>query len=151
MLTGHFTGSLTGRTSGAPSFDNPTFLGQKSCRTKVPRIFRIFVPDFAPNFAPNFSRIFRASFQGKQRPEKIHQNPRHFSMQNSQANMRKKKGKIHKMFLESRQSKDSGVGGGGQNLILNHCHSEFLLTLKRSPPCPFGYQADGAEKTKGDN
>ena len=31
---------------------------QKSRRTKVPRIFRIFVPDFAPNFSPNFSRIF---------------------------------------------------------------------------------------------
>ena len=29
-------------------------LGQKSCRTKVPRIFRIFVPNFPPNFAPNF-------------------------------------------------------------------------------------------------
>ena len=25
-------------------------LGQKSCRTKVSRIFRIFVPNFAPNF-----------------------------------------------------------------------------------------------------
>ena len=25
-------------------------LGQKSCRTKVPRIFQIFVPNFAPNF-----------------------------------------------------------------------------------------------------
>ena len=34
------------------------FLGQKSCRTKVPGILRIFVPNFAPNFAPNFPRIF---------------------------------------------------------------------------------------------
>ena len=33
-------------------------LGQESCRTKVSRIFRIFVPNFAPNFAPNFPRIF---------------------------------------------------------------------------------------------
>ena len=37
-------------------------LGQKSCRTKVSRIFRIFVPNFAPNFAPNFPRIFRGLF-----------------------------------------------------------------------------------------
>ena len=36
----------------------PEILGQKSCRTKVPRIFRIFVPNFAPGFAPNFPRIF---------------------------------------------------------------------------------------------
>ena len=35
-----------------------SLLGQKSCRTKVPRIFRIFVPNFAPNFAPNFPRSF---------------------------------------------------------------------------------------------
>ena len=33
-------------------------LGQKRCRTKVNRIFRILVPNFAPNFAPNFPRIF---------------------------------------------------------------------------------------------
>ena len=33
-------------------------LGQKSCRTKVSRIFRIFVPNFAPNFAPNFPEFF---------------------------------------------------------------------------------------------
>ena len=45
-----------------------------------------FVPNFAPEFgsefSPNFSRNFRASFRGK--------NPRHFSMQNSQANSKKK-------------------------------------------------------------
>ena len=33
-------------------------LGQKSCRTKVSRIFRTFVPNFAPNFAPNFPEVF---------------------------------------------------------------------------------------------
>ena len=37
-------------------WDKP--LGRKSCRTKVPRIFRIFVPNSAPNFAVNFPRIF---------------------------------------------------------------------------------------------
>ena len=33
-------------------------LGQKSRRTKVPRILRVLVPNFAPNFAPNFPRNF---------------------------------------------------------------------------------------------
>ena len=40
----------------------PEKLGQESCRTKVSRIFRIFVPNFAPNFAPNFPRVFRGLF-----------------------------------------------------------------------------------------
>ena len=43
----------------AAPLDSSIALGQKSCRTKVSRIFRIFVPNFAPNFAPNFPRIFR--------------------------------------------------------------------------------------------
>ena len=38
-----------------PDFE---LLGQKNRRTKVPRIFRFFVPNFAPNFAPNFPRFF---------------------------------------------------------------------------------------------
>ena len=38
------------------------WLGQESCRTKVSRIFRCFVPNFAPNFAPNFPRIFWGLF-----------------------------------------------------------------------------------------
>ena len=33
-------------------------LGQKSCRLKVPRIFKIFGPNFAPNFAPEFFEDF---------------------------------------------------------------------------------------------
>ena len=37
-------------------------LGQKSCRTKVSRIFRIFVPNFAPIFAPNFPRNVWGAF-----------------------------------------------------------------------------------------
>ena len=67
--------------------------GQKSCRTKVSRIFRIFVPNFAPNFAPNFPRIFRGlfvlCFVGDGDQKKFTKNPRHFSMQNSQANTKK--------------------------------------------------------------
>ena len=58
--------------------------GQKSCRTKVSRIFRIFVPNFAPNFAPNFPRIFRGlfvhRFVGDGDQKKFTKNPRHFSM-----------------------------------------------------------------------
>ena len=67
-------------------------LGQKSCRTKFPRIFWIFVPNFARillRIFLEFSRIFRASIRGKPRPEKITENPRHFSMQNSQPNTKK--------------------------------------------------------------
>ena len=48
-----------------------------------------FCPEFCSEFSPNFSRIFRASFRGKRRPEKFTRNPRHLSMQNSQANTRK--------------------------------------------------------------
>ena len=68
-------------------------LGQKSCRTKVPRIFRFFVLDFAPNFAPNFPRIFQRffvlHFVGNGHQKKFTKNPRHFSMQNSRANTEK--------------------------------------------------------------
>ena len=68
-------------------------LGQKSCSPKVPRIFKIFVPNSAPNFAPNFSRIFRGffvlRFVGNGDQKKFTKNRRHFSMQNSQANTKK--------------------------------------------------------------
>ena len=68
-------------------------LGQRSCRPKVPRIFKNLVPNFAPNFAPNFSRIFRGffvlRFVGDGDQKKFTKNPRHFSMQNSQANTEK--------------------------------------------------------------
>ena len=75
-----------------PSFYG-IFWGQKSCRTKVSRIFRIFVPNFALNFAPNFSRISRGlfvlRFVGDGDQKKFTKNPCHFSMQNSQANTKK--------------------------------------------------------------
>ena len=71
----------------------PKCLCQESCRTKVSRIFRIFVPNFAPNFAPNFPRIFRGLFVlrlvGDGDQKKFTQNPRHFSTQNSQPNTKK--------------------------------------------------------------
>ena len=92
------------------SFPKQYPLGQESCRTKVSRIFRYFVPNFAPNFAPNFprifSRIFRASFRGKQRPEKIHQkSPPFFNAKFPGAHEKN----IHKILLESRQSKYPGA------------------------------------------
>ena len=73
-------------------------LGQNSCRTKVSRIFRFFVPNFAPNFALNFPRIFWGvfvlHFAGDGDQKKFTKNPRHFSMQNSQANSKKKSTKF---------------------------------------------------------
>ena len=78
----------------------------ESCRTKIPRIFRIFVPNFAPNFAPNpriFLRTFRASFRGRRKPEKIHPKSPPFFNANFPG---KHKENIHKILLESRQSKE---------------------------------------------
>ena len=80
-------------------------LCQKSCGTKVSRIFRIFVPNFAPNVAPNFPRIFRGlfvlRFVGDGDQKKFTKNPRHFSMQTFPGKHEKN---IHKILLESRQS-----------------------------------------------
>ena len=64
-------------------------LGQKSCRPKVPRIFKIFVPNFAPNFSRIFRGFFVLRFVGNGDQKKFTKNPRHFSMQNSQANTKR--------------------------------------------------------------
>ena len=69
-------------------------LGQETCRTKVSRVFRIFVPNFAPNFAPFFPRfffwgVFVLRFVGDGDQKKFTKNPRRFSMQNSRANTKK--------------------------------------------------------------
>ena len=65
---------------------------------RVSRIFRIFVPNFAPNVAPkflrSFLRSFRAPFRGKRRPERINQTSPLFSMQNVQADSKKKSTKV---------------------------------------------------------
>ena len=63
-----------------------------------------FCPEFCSEFSPN-SRSFRASFRGKRRPEKIHQKSPPFFNAKFPGKHEKN---IHKMFLESRQSKDSG-------------------------------------------
>ena len=81
------------RSKSSTRLHSQNCLGQESCRTKVSRIFRIFVPNFAPNFAPNFPRIFRGlfvlRFVGDGDQKKFTKNPRHFSMENSQANTQK--------------------------------------------------------------
>ena len=80
-------------------------LGQKSCRTKVSRIFSIFRPEFCPEFrsefSPNLLRSFRASFCGRRRPEKIHQKSPPFFNAKFPGKFEEK---IHNMFLESGQS-----------------------------------------------
>ena len=103
-------------------------LGQKSCRTKVSQIFRIFVPNFAPNFAPNFSRIFRRvfvlRFVGDGEQKKFTKNPRHFSMQNSQANTKKifteffwRAGKVTKQAKSYNKKKRKGAKTIGVLLV----------------------------------
>ena len=101
-------------------------LGQESGRTKVSRIFRIFVPNFAPNFAPNFPRIFRGlfvlRFVGDGDQKKFTKNPRHFSMQNSQANTKKI---FTKLFWRAGKVTNS----------LNPCHLQRTL-VRLSPISP---------------
>ena len=75
----------------------PNFFVQESRRTRVSRIFRNFVPNFAPKFSP-----FRASFCGRRRPEKNHQKSPPFLNAKFPGKHEKS---IHKILLESRQSK----------------------------------------------
>ena len=106
------------------------FLGQESCRTKVVRIFRIFVPNFAPNFAPNFPRIFQGlfvpRFVGDGDQKKFTKNPRHFSMQNSQANTKRI---FTKFFWRAGKVTNLGVRG-----LFECCkgreHSQLLKLLR---------------------
>ena len=59
----------------------PVIFGvEKSCRTKVPRISRIFVPNFALNFAPNFlyiGGVLVLCFLGNGDQKKFTKTPRH--------------------------------------------------------------------------
>ena len=63
-----------------------------------------FCPEFLSEFFPNFLSNFRASFRGKRRPEKIHQKSPPFFNAKFPGKYGKK---IHKMFLERRQSNKS--------------------------------------------
>ena len=70
---------ITAKNSNKLARQKRTSKESLGCRTKVPRVFRIFVPNFAPKFetcseySPNFLTSFRAPFRGKRRPEKLHQ------------------------------------------------------------------------------
>ena len=98
-----------------PCLNVPNFFGKKKFRSgklqneSFPN-FSIFRPEFCPEFcsefSPNFSRTFRASFRGRRRPEKIHQNsPQFFNAKFPD----KHEKNIHKILLESRQSKNSRI------------------------------------------
>ena len=91
-------------------------LGQKSGRTKVPRIFRILVPNFLLEFcsenSPKFKGIFMLRFPGNGDQKKITKNPRLFQCKIPRQ-MRKN---IHKMLLESRQSNLSPGRQGKRSL-----------------------------------
>ena len=81
------------------SYDCLNELGPKSCRTKVPQIFRIVVPNFAPNFAPNFPLFFEefscfVSWETETR--KIHQKSPPFFNTKFPG---KSEEKIHKVFF----------------------------------------------------
>ena len=132
----------------ANRFINPTrahdrlceLSGQKSGRTQVPRISRIFVSNFLPNFAPKFPRNFRGvfvlRFPGNGDQKKFTKNPRPFSMQNSQANTKKiftkffwRAGKVmNSAFLawENRQIHD---GLWARRGFLNLCVGHMRIDL----------------------
>ena len=65
-----------------------------------------FCPEFCSEFSPNFLRSFCASFCGRRRPEKIHQKSPPFFNAKFPGNFEEK---IHKMFLESGQSKKRSI------------------------------------------
>ena len=66
---------------------------RKVAERKFPEFFefssRIFFPNFAPNFPRIFQGLFVLRFVGDGDQKKFAKNPRHFSMQNSQANTEK--------------------------------------------------------------
>ena len=80
-------------------------LDQKNWRTKVPRIFRIFVPNFAPNLLRIFPELFVLRFVGNAETRKNHQEPPPFFNAKFPGKFEER---IHKSFLESGQSKKGG-------------------------------------------
>ena len=102
------------RSSQTITLQTGTFLGQKSCRTEVPGIFKISSRTLLRIF-PNYSRSFRASFRGRRRPEKIHQKSPPFFNANPQANPKKKSTKVFwragKVILSQRKVTGRHKGG----------------------------------------
>ena len=83
--------------------------GQESCRTKAPRIFRIFVrilPRILLRIFPRFFVEFSCFILWEtETRKKITKKTRHFSMQISQANSKKNSINVF-IFLESGKCKD---------------------------------------------
>ena len=67
----------------------PEFLGQRSGRTKVPRIFRIFLPNFALRIFPEFFEEFSCFVSQETKTRKNLPKIPALSMQNSQATTKK--------------------------------------------------------------
>ena len=77
---------------------------RKVAERKFPEFFEFssrILPRILLRISPNFSRIFRASFRGRRRPEKIH--PKSPPFFNAKFPGKHEKN-IHKILLESRQS-----------------------------------------------
>ena len=83
--------ALQGRPRGRDNFTFPFLRLEKLQNESSPNFY---FSSLSPEVCSKISRSFRASFCGKQRPQEIHQNPRHFSVQNSQANSKKKSTKF---------------------------------------------------------
>ena len=73
---------------GRAGYFTQIFLGQKSCKTKIPRNFRILSRIFLRNF-PGFFEDFWCLVSLETDTTKIHQNPLPVSMPHPQANTNK--------------------------------------------------------------
>ena len=123
-------------------------LGQKSRRTKDPRIFRIFVPNSAPNFASNFPRffwgVFVLRFVGNGDQKKFTKNPRHFSMQNPQANSKTKSTKV--FWRAGKVTKHSFCGSQIVNRLLETPSKNTLFVKKGDFGVVLGIANGGSRK-----
>ena len=117
--------------------------------------FSIFRPEFCPGFcsefSPNFSRTFRASFRGRRRPEKIHQKSPPFFNAKFPGKHEKN---IHKILLESRQSKilhlrNPNLGLNSGKRILD-AFSTLFSFKRKSPPEKFALKIAPLEGHLGD-
>ena len=143
LLQGYFADNLASRD---PSFGEivRSEKWQNESSPNFPNFCPEFPPEFCSEFSPNFSRSFRALFPRKQRPEKIHQKSPPFFNAKFPGNYEKI---IHKIFLESRQSKRSvsekGVVTKGvwkkkpgllQHVLTVLVFWPWVLLLPRLPP-----------------
>ena len=85
----------------------------------------------APNFPRIFGGVFVLRFVGNGGQKKFTKNPRHFSMQNSQANSKQNSTKV---FCRAGKVKFSGCHlkqNCYRPVLLNYMHSEIILELFR--------------------